>query len=323
MTDLISIILPVYNRKELLPDCMDSLFAQTHKSLQIILIDDGSTDGTAELCQSYAAQDQRVVFLQGQHAGVCAARNLGLEAATGKYIFFVDSDDAIHPALLQTLYEAMERHEAAIGGTRVMNILHSQWAGLPGFIARQNTSGETVFHTFEETIHDIYFGWTPFGVIGGVMFRRDLVGDTRFDREIFIGEDYLFIYQNLIKGANSVYLKQKWYYARIHGSNSSDNYGYDGFWTRFLRRRLVWESEDALGRPENAAKEKHSVFMAFLTCLEKNRMSKSDVKRMCGVMKEHRRVILPALNFPRKVRFWMTVYFPGTHRLYCRIFKKK
>ena len=323
MNDLISIIIPVYNRREFLPDCMDSIFAQTHKELQIILIDDGSTDGTSELCRNYAAQDSRVLVLAGSHAGVSAARNLGLDAANGKYLFFLDSDDAIHPALIQTLCQAMEDTQAAMGGTRVINIAHSQWAALPSLIARQTTPGETSFHSFEETIHDLYHGHSPFGVIGGVMLRRDLVGQTRFSRELFIGEDYYFIYQNLIKGASSVFLKQKWYYCRIHGGNSSFSYHFDGFWTRFLRRKLVWESEDALGRPENAAKEKHSAFMAYLTCVQKNQMPKADVKKMCAVMRKHRKIILPALNFPRRVRFWMTVYFPWTHRLYCRILKKK
>lgn len=323
MNELVSVILPVYNRKKYLPGCMDSLFAQTHHQLQIILIDDGSTDGTTQLCHDYAARDQRVLVLAGKHAGVSAARNLGLDAATGKYLFFIDSDDAIHPSLIKTLYETMEETQAAMGGTRVINIAESQWSAVPALIARQTDPGITAFHSNEETIHNVYHGQSPFGLIGGTMFRRDLVGQTRFSTELFIGEDYYFIYQNLIKGPSSVFLKQKWYYCCIHGSNSSNAYQYDGFWTRFLRRKLVWESEDALGRPENAAKEKHSAFMAYLTCVRKNQMPKSDLKKMCAVMKRHRKIILPALNFPRKLRFWMTVYFPFTHRLYCRIFKKK
>ena len=322
MNDLVSVILPVYNRKTLLPDCMESLFAQSHRQLQIILIDDGSTDGTLELCRDYAAKDSRILLLEGAHRGVSAARNLGLEAAEGKYLFFVDSDDAIHPQLIRTLYDAMEAHDAPMGGTRVINIPSARWQALPDHIAKQTSPGQVSFHSFEETIHDVYHGQSPFGLIGGVMLRRDWVANTRFDTELFIGEDYYFIYQNLIKGASSVFLKQKWYYCRIHGSNSSGAYGYDGFWTRFRRRKLVWESEEALGRPENAAREKHSAFMAYLTCVKVNQMPKADLKKMCAVMKQHRKVILPALNFPRKVRFLMTVYFPFTHRLYCKLFKK-
>jgi glycosyltransferase involved in cell wall biosynthesis len=323
MNDTISVIIPIYNRVNFLPDCMNSLFAQSHQNLQIILIDNGSTDGTLALCRDYAANDSRVLALSGDHSGVSAARNMGLDAATGKYVFFIDSDDAIHPNLLQTLYEAMEAHNAPLGGTLVMNISQSQWSALPSLIARQKPPAQVTFHTHEATVHDIYFGQTPFGLIGGTMMRRDLVGQTRFNEEIFIGEDYLFIYQNLIKGASSVFLRRQWYYAQIHGSNISGNYSYEGFLTRFRRRKLVWESEETLGRPEIAAKEKHSAFTVYLACLQKNRMSKTERKKMCSDMKQHRKIILPALNFPRKVRFWMTVYFPWTHRIYCKLFKKK
>lgn len=323
MNDLISIIIPIYNRANYLPDCMNSLFDQSYKKLQIILIDNGSTDGTVELCQKYAAEDGRVLALTSHRSGVSAARNTGLDAATGKYVFFLDSDDAIHPLLLQTLYEAMEEHHAPLGGSLVLNIHKSQWSALPSLIARQKTPATVTFHSHEETLHDIYFGQSPFGLIGGTMMRRDLVGETRFNEEIFIGEDYLFIYQNLIKGASSVFLRHKWYYAQIHGNNISYNYHYDGFYTRLMRRKLVWESEDALGRPENAAKEKHSAFTVYLDCLRKHQMSKAEEKKMCADMKRHRKIILPALNFPRKVRFWLTVYFPFTHRLYCKLFKKK
>lgn len=323
MNDMISVIVPIYNRVTFLPDCMNSLFAQSHENLQIILIDNGSTDGTLELCQEYAAKDQRVLVLSGEHSGVSAARNMGLDAATGKYVFFIDSDDAIHPKLLQTLYEAMEAHDAPLGGTLVINIPQSKWSALPNFIARQKSEAQVTYHSHEETLRNIYFGQTPFGLIGGTMMRRDLVDKTRFHEDIFIGEDYLFIYHNLIKGASSVFLRRQWYYAQIHGSNISGNYSYAGFSTRLQRRKLVWESEDALGRPEIAAKEKHSAFTVYLKCLEMSQMEKVQRKQMCADMKQHRKVILPALNFPRKVRFWMTVYFPWTHRLYCKIFKKK
>lgn len=319
MNDLVSIIVPVYNREMYLPDCIRSIQAQSHKNLEIILIDDGSTDHTPELCREYAASDERIIYLQGAHAGVSAARNLGLDAATGTYVFFVDSDDAIHPLLLETLVRGMEQHNAAMGGTRVINVPASKWIALGKLINRDPGPGEVDYHDAPSSLQSIFNGGSPLNVIGGVMMRRDLIGQTRFRTDIFIGEDYYFIYENLINNADAVFLKQKWYYCRIHGSNSTANYSYDGFWTRFLRRQLVWKNEEAAGRIANANVEKHSVFMAYLTCVQKNQMSKADRKKMCAVMKRHRKEILPALNFPRKARFYMTVYFPVTHRIYCRI----
>ena len=84
MEKIVSVIIPVYNRVSFLPTCMEALKAQTYTNLQIILIDDGSTDGTLELCKEYAAQDSRITLIEGTHSGVSAARNLGLEAATGE-----------------------------------------------------------------------------------------------------------------------------------------------------------------------------------------------------------------------------------------------
>ena len=81
MSALISVIIPVYNRAHYLPDCLNSVLAQTYRNLQIILIDDGSTDESPTLCRQYAAKDCRILFLQGSHGGVSAARNLGLDAA--------------------------------------------------------------------------------------------------------------------------------------------------------------------------------------------------------------------------------------------------
>jgi glycosyltransferase involved in cell wall biosynthesis len=136
-------------------ECVRSVCTQSHKELEIILIDDGSTDKTVEICRNLAAQDSRILLLEPGHTGVSGARNVGLDAATGEYVFFVDSDDVIHPLLLQTLCEAMEASHAAMGGTRVINIAQSQWDAVPALIARHSGPGETSFHSFAETIHNV------------------------------------------------------------------------------------------------------------------------------------------------------------------------
>lgn len=319
MNDLVSIIVPVYNRADYLPDCIRSIQAQTHQNYELILIDDGSTDATPALCAELAEADPRIVVLSGSHAGVSAARNLGLDAAKGDFVFFVDSDDAIHPLLLETLVTGMLEHGAAMGGTRVQNLAAANWDARTELIEKSPGPGQILYREADAALHSIFKGGSPLNVIGGVMMRADLIGSTRFRTDIFIGEDYYFIYENLIKGADAVFLRQKWYYCRIHSSNSTANYSYDGFWTRFYRRKLVWENEEAMGRTAHANVEKHSAFMAYLTCVQHNRMARADRKKMCRVMKLHRKEILPALNFPRKIRFYMTVYFPFTHRLYCTL----
>lgn len=92
---LISIIIPVYNREDKIGRCLDSILAQTFHDLEILIVDDGSTDQTLAVCESYMEKDQRIQLFQIEHRGVSAARNKGIEEANGRYLLFVDSDDCI------------------------------------------------------------------------------------------------------------------------------------------------------------------------------------------------------------------------------------
>ena len=115
---LISIIVPIYKVEKYLSRCIDSILAQTYKNLEIILVDDGSPDKCPEICDKYAKEDSRIKVIHKKNGGVSSARNAGLDVATGKYIFFVDSDDIITEDALSNLYEKATEAKAklAIGG---------------------------------------------------------------------------------------------------------------------------------------------------------------------------------------------------------------
>ena len=104
----ISVIVPVYNGAEFLRPCVDSILAQSFCDLEIILVDDGSTDESPEICDWYASQDKRVICIHQANAGAAAARNCGLKAAAGEYIAFVDSDDWIDQDMYETMVHAAE-----------------------------------------------------------------------------------------------------------------------------------------------------------------------------------------------------------------------
>lgn len=95
MQDLVSIIIPVYNVNPYIYKCLDSVINQTYKNIEILLIDDGSTDGSEIICDEYAANDSRIKVIHKENGGVSSARNIGLEISTGKYIIFVDADDIV------------------------------------------------------------------------------------------------------------------------------------------------------------------------------------------------------------------------------------
>lgn len=114
MDALISVIVPVYNIKEYLPRCVASICAQTYRKLEIILVDDGSTDGTGRLCDELAKKDERIRVFHKENGGSSSARNLGIEKAEGSYLGFVDSDDYIEPDMYERLLKVLIEHGAQI-----------------------------------------------------------------------------------------------------------------------------------------------------------------------------------------------------------------
>ena len=105
---LISVIVPVYDVGKYLSTCLDSLLAQTWRNLEIIVVDDGSPDGSWDIMQDYAARDSRVRIFRKKNGGVSAARNFGMDAAEGEYLGFVDPDDWVSPHYLEWMAEAMQ-----------------------------------------------------------------------------------------------------------------------------------------------------------------------------------------------------------------------
>jgi glycosyltransferase involved in cell wall biosynthesis len=110
----ISVIIPVYQAEEFLAKCVDSVLAQTEHDLEVILIDDGSTDCSANICDEYSARDDRVRVIHKDNAGVSAARNTGIAEANGDYIGFVDSDDWIEPNMYERLLAEANKSGADI-----------------------------------------------------------------------------------------------------------------------------------------------------------------------------------------------------------------
>lgn len=109
---MISVIIPVYKAEPHLRRCVDSVLAQTYRDFELILVDDGSPDNCGVMCDEYGKKDRRVRVLHKENGGVSAARNAGLDAAEGKFISFVDSDDWLHPQMLELLMKAVEESDA-------------------------------------------------------------------------------------------------------------------------------------------------------------------------------------------------------------------
>lgn len=111
---LVSVIVPIYNIEPYLRRCVDSIISQTYKNIEIILVDDGSSDKCGEICDAYAAGDPRVKVIHKKNAGVSAARNSGLDAAEGEYISFIDGDDCVSGEFIEYLYKLLTENDADV-----------------------------------------------------------------------------------------------------------------------------------------------------------------------------------------------------------------
>lgn len=217
----ISVIIPMYNSEAYIKQCIRSVTSQTYQNLEILVIDDGSADGSREICEELSRTDERIRLYSQENGGVSKARNLGLETASGEYVFFLDSDDAIHPLLLEEMIGQAERQQAKMvfcDCTRVNSIemesalntvsvkdVRPKWLTAEGIKA-------------EEWFHKIYVRELS-GVWG--LFDRDYIGTLRFDEKLVNGEDTLFKYHLFCKQTRAAYSDSKWYYYRTHDESAT------------------------------------------------------------------------------------------------------
>ncbi len=175
---MISVIVPVYNRKETLVRCVKSLLDQTFSDLEIILVDDGSTDGSGAVCNALSREDIRIRVIHKENGGVSSARNAGIEAAKGEYLMFMDSDDYAELQMAEKLLKSIGDDDIAICG------FHHHYQGRD-IVRIPNVPGQRG----DENFLSLY-GQGFMNMPWNKLYRRELAG--RFDESLSLGEDLLF-----------------------------------------------------------------------------------------------------------------------------------
>lgn len=215
---MISIIVPIYNIAEYLPQCIESLLHQSFSDLEIILVDDGSTDGSFAICEHYRSQDTRIVVLHKKNGGLVSARKAGIKAARGQYIAYVDGDDWIEPDMYEQMYQKLIQENVDV----VM-------------CGRYEDTGRTrkaVFHGIDEGRYEkkalqkvvypkmiaggAFFEWGIFPGLWDKLYRRECIEcfQLAVDERITMGEDAACVYPCLLN-VNSIYvMKQCLYHYR-------------------------------------------------------------------------------------------------------------
>jgi glycosyltransferase involved in cell wall biosynthesis len=236
---LISVIVPVYNTAPYLSKCLDSILAQSHRDLEIILIDDGSEDNSGAICDEYAKKDRRIKAIHQANGGQSSARNAGLDIATGAYIAFVDSDDSIMPEMFSAMLAAIERENAdlAICGVKLVD-----------------ENDREVFWNDEQIKNDVLdtgqalralFRSTWYTTHPNKLHKYGLWQDIRFPVGKIM-EDNFTVHHIFAKCHKVVTLEDKFYlYIQRSGSTTS-NYSEKhlvGSWDAFYDRYLFFKCE--------------------------------------------------------------------------------
>lgn len=228
--DLISVIVPVYNVENYLHECLGSILRQTYQNLDIILVNDGSTDRSGQICDDYAAKDSRIRVIHQENGGLSKARNVGIAAARGAYLTLVDSDDGIHEPFIETLYDQLIAHQADMA--------------ISNYYKYDERDGKFYFHNLNQD--DLVELLSPQECIDYQCGIKDYVGVSTitawgklFKKSLFDGvrfpvgrlmEDEMTIHKLYLKSDKIVFINKNYYLYRIRETSITQN-------PELLRRR--------------------------------------------------------------------------------------
>lgn len=215
----VSVIVPVYKVEKYLPKCIDSIINQTHKNLEIILVDDGSPDNCGIICDEYAEKDDRIKVIHKKNGGVSSAKNVGLSIATGDYITFVDGDDFLDEDIYEFLINNINEYNADISVCGKYKYYET------GTEEKDDESITPVYLVSNQIEWFVNAGRNA-AQTWNKLYKRELIGNVRFDEDITMAEDWKFNYQVIKKSKGMIYyaVPKYHYLIRDNGITGKDKW---------------------------------------------------------------------------------------------------
>lgn len=220
----ISVIVPVYNCREYLPECIESILNQTYQQIQLVLVDDGSSDGSGEICDLYALQDDRVQVIHQKNKGVSAARNAGMDAMTGEYLLFVDGDDTIAAETIQTSLQGFTDKAVGVVVFGITKIWKDK-------CRQQALPMEVGLYSAEDMLCGILKDYAGFGAgypwnkVWRVEAFGGIAGIPRFDKTLYYFEDLEWVVRMLLQVKKANLLPGHFYQYDIRGDSATNKSG--------------------------------------------------------------------------------------------------
>lgn len=207
MGHLISVIVPIYNVESYLAICIDSIIKQTYQNFEVILVDDGSTDKSGEICDEYSLKDERIKVIHKVNGGLSSARNTGIEEADGSLFAFIDSDDYIEPVFLETLYHRLMEKDADICECSFFRLKHNKLIPERFFHSETLDNETAVRRLFASPYESFVVTWNK-------LYKRSLFEKIRFP-EGKLQEDEFTTYKLIYQSRKIAYVNQYLYIYRI------------------------------------------------------------------------------------------------------------
>lgn len=208
---MISVIVPIFNAEKYLHRCIKRILAQDYTDYELLLIDDGSIDNSATICDEFAKYDNRIRVFHKENGGVSSARNWGLDKAIGEYIMFVDSDDYMLPGMLEVMVSTLKAKSADLVVCGTTETGGGYWRP----IADVDYSINQLKENFVSLLHTELLS-PPWNKI----YKKEIIGSNRFCEDISFGEDLLFNIQYLEKCENISLIKESPFYHEKENENS-------------------------------------------------------------------------------------------------------
>lgn len=243
---LISIIIPVYNIEEQIEKCLQSIVSQTYSNIEIIVVDDGSTDSSGKIIDKFAESDNRIIVIHKENGGVGSAKNTGLKYVHGEYIGFVDGDDYINCAMYEILIRNLEKYHCDIAGCCFKGVSDDN-PGTYSEAIKSDSQKIKILNNFD-SFYKYYFEFskenertfftTSVLSLCNKVFRKELLEGISFPENTHMGEDSFVYFDILKKAQKSVYtdLKLYYYYNRVDSATRTKYESYEKINARLLNK---------------------------------------------------------------------------------------
>ena len=319
MKPKISVLVPAYNVALWLPSCLDSILAQTYQNLEIIVVNDGSTDNTGTILDSYAKKNGRIVAIHQKNAGLVAARETGIAHATGDYVTFVDGDDTIAPDMYEHLMANALKYKADISHCGMDFVFPD------GHIEPHYGTGRLLVQDNIEGLRDLLIGELVEPSLCTKLYARYLVTNSCLDKSVLNNEDLLRNF-TLFSRANRIVFEDfcGYQYFQRPGSMSKDSSKALQNLKHILRaRKLI---------VDNSSEELYPYAMRLWLSTYINAINqKSDDcdEQMEEFCKECRQVLIREKKNTRhlikrqQIAAWLIIYAPWLHKIIYRIYKRR